>query len=299
MAPVLLARTTASTVPGAPPFLRKIWTRLYPSAPPPEYRVFQDRPLGSVTSEFTATVTLVSGPDPNGPVYTFRSRIMDRMTRAVNEAAFDAILILRTFDPEMDSDPRYSLFPRLDIEDGSIHYAPPALGPDSPISNFMRYASLLEYYLRESILAYAILRNDTATANLACASGVDISFLDSPVTTPPPSGPSQFWGTSRRSTLESFQEMLHRDPSPPPSPPPPSPRIREPLIRVTTHSSWYLARFTPRVRSPTQVPRHKNSDNSVCPSKAVLRSPSPSPGIAEYEAQLAAPAAYPLPLPEF
>ena len=105
---------------------------------------------------------------------------------AVNEAAFDAILILRTFDPEMDSDPRYSLFPRLDIEDGSIHYAPPTPSPDSPVSNLIRYASLLEYYLRESILAYAIHRNDTATANLARASGVDISFLDSPVTTPSP-----------------------------------------------------------------------------------------------------------------
>ena len=89
MVPVLLARTTALTVPGAPPFLREIWTHLYPSAPPPEYRVFQDRPLGSVVSEFTATVTLVSGPDPNGPVYTFRSRIADRMTRVINEAAFE------------------------------------------------------------------------------------------------------------------------------------------------------------------------------------------------------------------
>ena len=214
MAPVLLARTTALTVPGAQLFLKEIWTRLYPSAPPPEYRVFQDRPLGSVTSEFTATITLGSGPDSDGPDYTFRSRVTDRMTRAISEAAFDAILILRTFDPAMDSDPRYRLFPRLDIEDGHVQFDSATPSPDSPVANLLRYASVVEYYLRESILAYAVLCNDTATANLARASGVDISFLDSPVTTPHPSGPSQFWGTSRRSTLESFQEMLHRDPSP-------------------------------------------------------------------------------------
>lgn len=105
MAPVLLARTTASTIPGTPQFLREIWTRLYTSAPPPDYRVFQDRPLGSCSSEFTATVILVSGSDPDGPVYTFRSRITDRMTRASHEAAFDAIILLRTFDAVMERDP--------------------------------------------------------------------------------------------------------------------------------------------------------------------------------------------------
>ena len=203
MAPVLLARTAALTVPGAPPFLKEIYTRLYPSAPPPEYRVLQDRPLGSVTSEFTTTVTLGSGPDSNGPGYTFRSRVTDRMTRVINEAAFDAILILRTFDPTMDSDPRYSLFPRLDIEDGSVQFDSALPGPDSPVATLLRYASIVEYYLRESILAYAVLRNDTATANLARASGVDLSFLDSPETAIHPSGP-HLAGTNHRSTLESF-----------------------------------------------------------------------------------------------
>ena len=106
-----------------------------PECPAPDYRVFQDRPLGSCTYEFTATIILVSGSDPEDPVYTFRSRITDRMTRAIHEAAFDAIVLLRTFDVNMVRDPRYSLSPTLDFADGSVHFAALPDSEDSPVTN--------------------------------------------------------------------------------------------------------------------------------------------------------------------
>ena len=286
MAPVLLARTTATTIPGAPQFLREIWTRLYPSAPPPDYRVFQDRPLGSCTYEFTATVILVSGSDPEDPVYTFRSRITDRMTRAIHEAAFDAIVLLRTFDAKMERDPRYSLLPTLDFADGSVHFAAPPDSEDSPITNLLHYTSLLEYYLHETLLSYAILRNDVVTANMARASGIDTSLFDPPSPGYHPDGAPHFLGASRRSTLEGFQEMLNRNSPRNASPPPPP---RGPVMRATTRTSRYLSRFTP-VRPPSPpTTRLRTTAEPLSLSMAILQSPSPSPGRAEYEVQAETP----------
>ena len=79
------------------------------------------------------------------------------MTRAINEAAFDAIILLRTFDAVMERDPRYSLLPTLDFTDGSVHFAAPPESADSPLTNLLHYASLLEYYLHEILLSYEIL----------------------------------------------------------------------------------------------------------------------------------------------
>ena len=100
----LLAETTAVHVPGFPQFLREIWDHLYPGAPPPTYHVYHNR-LDRLTSEFTATVRLRPLPVSAGIEHGLTSGVCTQASRAIQEAAGDAILFLRTVDPVMKSAP--------------------------------------------------------------------------------------------------------------------------------------------------------------------------------------------------
>ena len=120
----LFVETTAVHITGFPQFLREIWDHLYPGAPPPTYRVYHNR-LDRSTSEFTATVHLRPEPATAGSSHALTSSVTTQATRAVQEAAGDAILFLRTFDPVMRRCTRYAYFPRLDLDRGDILFPNP------------------------------------------------------------------------------------------------------------------------------------------------------------------------------
>ena len=128
----LFAETTAVHIPGFPQFLREIWDQLYPDAPPPTYRVHHNR-LDSSTSQFTATAYLRPEPVTAGSSHALTSGVTTQATRAVQEAAGDAILFLRTFDPVMRQCTRYAYFPRLDLDTADILFPNPG-DPSSPLS---------------------------------------------------------------------------------------------------------------------------------------------------------------------
>ena len=68
----LLVETTAGHELGMVKFLRETWGHLYPSAPPPKFRVFYSRSPGPRT-EYTATVCLDAHPGTDGPSYALSS----------------------------------------------------------------------------------------------------------------------------------------------------------------------------------------------------------------------------------
>ena len=136
MAPQLFAETTAVHIPGFPQFLREIWDHLYPGSPPPTYRVFYSRPDGG-TSEFTATVHLRTEPSVTMAYgHAVTSAVSTQVTRAIQEAAGDAIVYLRTYDPVMRQCTRYVYFPRLDLDNGDVLFPNPG-DPTSALTSLL------------------------------------------------------------------------------------------------------------------------------------------------------------------
>ena len=169
----LFAETTAVHITGFPQFLREIWDHLYPGAPPPTYRVYHNR-LDRSTSEFTATVHLRPEPVSAGSSHALTSGVTTQATRAVQEAAGDAILFLRTFDPVMMRCDRYAYFPRLDLDRGDILFPNPG-DSSSPLSTILQYTTLLHQYLHVTLLQFASLRANLALAEMMRASGAGAS----------------------------------------------------------------------------------------------------------------------------
>ena len=146
----LLAETTAVHVPGFPQFLREIWDHLYPGAPPPTYHVYHNR-LDRLTSEFTATVRLRPLPVSAGIEHGLTSGVCTQASRAIQEAAGDAILFLRTVDPVMKQCTRYAFFPRLALDNGDTLFPNPG-DPSSPLSALIQYTTYLHQHLHTTLL---------------------------------------------------------------------------------------------------------------------------------------------------
>jgi len=181
----LLVETTAMYVSGMPQFLREIWSHLYPTAPSPKYRVFSTR-LGRTHSEFTATVYLRTEPVSQGHKYTFSSGPSHQVTGAIQEAANNAIVLLRTHDPIMENCTRYAYFPRLDLSSGETLFPIPE-DPTSALACLLRYT----YHLHEH-LDDTLSQLDTLRAKLAAAEATIISGPGSSHQIPPfPSQPTQ------------------------------------------------------------------------------------------------------------
>ena len=100
MMPDVLTETIAEHVPSFPQFLCEIWDHLYPGSPPPTYHVFYNRPEGAA-SDFTATVHFRPEPVANGICHAISSSVTAYTTRAIQEAAGDAIVFLRTYNSVM------------------------------------------------------------------------------------------------------------------------------------------------------------------------------------------------------
>ena len=227
------AETTAMYISGFPQLLREIWDHLYPGAPPPNYRVLCHR-HDRATSEFTATVYLRPAPVTAGISHALTSGVSTQPTRAIQEAAGDAIVFLRTHDLVMRQCTRYVYFPRLDLDTGDILFPNPG-GPHSPLAALLRYTTLLHQYLRVTLLQLASLRANVALAEMTRAPGAS--------TARPPQLP-----TFTLSTLEQIRRGIARFSAPHVPAPPPHTRSR---------AADYYARFTPvrsqrrRVRADT------------------------------------------------
>ena len=137
----LPVKTPALNIPGMPQFLSEIWAHLYPSSPSPTYRVLCARREGT-HSEYTATVYLRAEPMDGGHTYALSSGITHQVNRAIQEAATDAIILLRTHDPLMRKCPRYAYLPRLDWGSGDVLFPNPG-NPSPELTTLLRYTSHL------------------------------------------------------------------------------------------------------------------------------------------------------------
>jgi hypothetical protein len=201
---MLLVETTAVTLSGMVRYLRELWGHLYPASPPPKYQVYREH-HGNGPSEFTTTVHLRVGPCSDSTQYTFQSGVTSQVTRAIQEAVMDALLLLRTFDHNMASHPRYTYFPRMDTANGdTIFTSPPDVG--SPITQLLRLTSLLLEYLQDTLTVLDIFRMDLATAEMSRVLERDIISgipLPRPAPAPVPAPPTiprlSSWTTVRNS----------------------------------------------------------------------------------------------------
>jgi hypothetical protein len=130
--------------------------------------------LGAHLPSFaTATVHLRVGPCPNSTQYTFQSEITSHVTRAIQEAAIVALLLLRTFDHNMASHSRYTHFPRMDaINSDTIFTSLTDVG--SPITQLLRLTSLLLEYLQETLTILNNFCMDLASSEMSRILGRDI-----------------------------------------------------------------------------------------------------------------------------
>ena len=135
----LPVETPALNVPGMPQFLREIWAHLYPTSPPPTYRVLASRSSGT-HSEFVATVYLCASPVGRGHTYALSSGITHQATRAIQEAAADAIILLRTHDPIMMKCNHYVYLLRLDLSNGDVFFPSP-WAPSPEFTTLLHYTS--------------------------------------------------------------------------------------------------------------------------------------------------------------
>ena len=142
----LPVETPALNVPGMPQFLREIWAHLHLSSPSPTYRVLCSRRDGTY-SEFIATVYLRTEPVDRGHTYALSSSITHQVNRAIQEAAADVIILLRTHDPRMKKCTRYVHLPRLDLGNGDVLFPNPG-NPSPELTTLLQYTSYLHQYLQ-------------------------------------------------------------------------------------------------------------------------------------------------------
>ena len=126
--------------------------------------------LDRATAEFTATVRLRPQPVSAGIEHGLTSGVCTQASRAIQEAAGDAIMFLRTVDPVMKQCTRYAYFPRLALDNGDILFPNPG-DPSSPLSALIQYTTYLHQYLHTTLLQFASLRANVALAEMTRASG--------------------------------------------------------------------------------------------------------------------------------
>ena len=141
----LLVETTAVHELGAVKFLHDTWGHLYPSAPPPKFRVFYSCSHGPRT-EFTAAVYLNARPGADEPSYVLSSSITNQVTRALQEVSGDTLVFLRTHDPVMKVCTCYVYFPRLYLSNGYVLFPNPG-GTTPAFTSLLQYTSHLHQYL--------------------------------------------------------------------------------------------------------------------------------------------------------
>ena len=253
----LLAETTAMHVPGFPQFLREIWGHLYPDSPLPIYHLYQNR-LDRATTEFYATVRLRPQPLSTGVEHGLTSGVCTQASRAIQEAAGDAILFLRTVDPVMRQCTRYIYFPRLAVDNGDTLFPNPG-DTSSPLYALIQYTTHLHQYLHTTLLQFASLRANVALAEMTRASG----------------HPSRL-PTFRLGSLELMRRGLaRRSTSPAPTPPP------------RTRSATYFYSHTSPVRSqrrrvqaasppPSGDPRDDRASPDYSPAEEPLDTTTPA-----------------------
>ena len=179
----LLIETTAMNVPGMPQFLREIWSHLYPTSPLPKYSVSSTH-LGRTRSEFTATVCLHTEPVSQGHKYTFSSDSSHQVTGAIQEAAHNAIVLLRTHNPIMENCTRYSHFPRLDLSSGDTLLPVPE-DSTAELACLLRHTYYLHEYQDDTLSQLDTLHAKLVTAEAAIAAGPGSSHQNPPFPSQP------------------------------------------------------------------------------------------------------------------
>ena len=267
----VLVETPATNVDGAPRLLRALWEYLHPDSPVPLYRVYHYRPTGS-TREFSAAVHLVISPGSSEHGQVIRSGVTTQLTRAIREAALDALVFLRTFDPVMSACTLFEHVPRLDLTTGNTFVSTRGL-EDPPLSHLADFTTTVYQYLLETLSELSILRHELATMQLQRTLRLSRTFLGEEF---PPSLIHYPSAATPHSTLNDLRRMLAANPTtvvPPPSDPvapsvPPSlvPTTTPRLRRQTTTASRYLSRFAPIGASRPPPSRRRSGASGSSPS---------------------------------
>ena len=216
--------------------------------------MFYSRPDGG-TSEFTATVHLRTEPSVTMAYgHAVTSAVSTQVTRSIQEAAGDAIVYLRTYDPVMKQCTRYVYFPRLDLDNGDVLFPNPG-DPTSALTSLLQYTTLLHQYLHITLVQFASLRASMAMTQMTRASGASSSSH-------PPQLP-----TFTRSSLDQIRGGLAPTPTPP---------VASPPFRTRSSTTRYFSRFTP-VRTPRARNRRRRVRDATSPRSRDSRGDRASP----------------------
>ena len=109
-APKFHSRTGAVNHPGFPPLLAEMLTKAFGCKASPDYLVFQSTPVPHL-HRYDARVRIVPGPAVDGQPLVFQGRAMPATDLAIQAAAVEAILYLRTKFPQVADRREFCFFP--------------------------------------------------------------------------------------------------------------------------------------------------------------------------------------------
>ena len=135
-APKFHSRTGAVNHPGFPPLLAEMLTKAFGCKASPDYLVFQSAPVPHL-HRFDARVHISLGPAVDGQPLVFQGRAMPTTDLAIQAAAVEAMLHLRTRYPHMAARRDFCFYPI--VTEVGMQPSPASQGDDPAIARLVQY----------------------------------------------------------------------------------------------------------------------------------------------------------------
>ena len=154
-APKFHSRTGAVNHPGFPPLLAEMLTKAFGCNASPDYLVFQSAPIPHL-HRFDARVGISLAAD--GQPLVFQGRAMPTSDLAIQAAAVEAILHLRTKFPHVATRREFCFFPI--VAEAGIQPSPTIQGDDPAIARLVQYITTQGGMISKMLAEFRTLDND-------------------------------------------------------------------------------------------------------------------------------------------
>ena len=154
-APKFHSRTGAVNHPGFPPLLAEMLTKAFGCKASPDYLVFQSSPIPHL-HRFDARVCISLAAD--GQPLVFQGRAMPTSDLAIQAAAVEAMLHLRTRYPHMAARRDFCFYPI--VTEVGMQPSPAIQGDDPAIARLVQYITAQGMMISQMLAEFRTLDND-------------------------------------------------------------------------------------------------------------------------------------------
>ena len=154
-APKFYTRTSAVNHTGFPPLLTEMLTKAFGCKASPDYLVFQSSPVPHL-HRFDARVCISLAAD--GQPLVFQGRAMPTSDLAIQAAAVEAMLHLRTRYPHMAARHDFCFYPI--VTEVGMQPSPTSQGDDPAIAHLVQYITAQGMMISQMLAEFRTLDND-------------------------------------------------------------------------------------------------------------------------------------------